>query len=616
LMRQKKLSSMNGLVGLRNLGNTCYMNSSVQCLSNTMELTAFFLAGQHLSELNKDNPIGTGGRVARAYGELVQSLWCESKKSAQPWDLKRTISHFAHQFSGYSQHDSHELLSFLLDALHEDLNRITTKPYVELKEAESEPDSVAAQKAWTLHKKRNDSYIVDLMHGQYKSTVTCPQCDKVSITFDPFMSMSLPIPNRTVIEISLYFCHNHPYVLPKKMTFYMDAGAELEDVAEEIASREGVEKEHIFFCLVSDNKLTSFLRWEDSIRYASRKNGVCFAYYTPINENVFKDQQPNIIPIYVCQDKPKLSRFMSYLTSSEEKNLISFPRIVVIGDLTIKGCYKEVYRAFRRYIQDVEDYPLEKIDFDNTEVAEEVIDEEMKILFAENLGINERPFRIHVSNVEESLDITDERTLHDLFEEYHDVNRYFSFDLMWPKESPYPLKRLNKCSEADEEEMLNGTNNPIPSLDDCFEKLREPERLESDNSWYCSRCKELVRATKVLEPYSLPKILVLHLKRFKSRNILFREKLSTFVRYPIRGLDLSDHIKGGAGTVNGQKAIYDLYAVSNHYGSLYGGHYTAYCYNDQRGKWYEYDDSSVEAINEKYVIHQAAYILFYKLREG
>jgi ubiquitin C-terminal hydrolase len=65
-----------------------------------------------------------------------------------------------------------------------------------------------------------------------------------------------------------------------------------------------------------------------------------------------------------------------------------------------------------------------------------------------------------------------------------------------------------------------------------------------------------------------------------------------------------------------------LYAISNHYGSLNGGHYTAYCENPIAKIWYEFDDSSVSRVSntnsieeiENSIVSKAAYVLFYKLR--
>lgn len=133
-------------------------------------------------------------------------MWTQEHSSIAPKNFKVTLGKFAPQFNGYAQHDSQELLAFLLDGLHEDLNRfaslfwinpnarVTKKPNVTVKESDNRPDDEVAAESWEDHLKRNKSIIVDLFQGQLKSTLVCPQCHHVSTTFDPFMYLSLPLP--------------------------------------------------------------------------------------------------------------------------------------------------------------------------------------------------------------------------------------------------------------------------------------------------------------------------------------------------------------------------------------------------------------------------------------
>lgn len=61
--------------------------------------------------------------------------------------------------------------------------------------------------------------------------------------------------------------------------------------------------------------------------------------------------------------------------------------------------------------------------------------------------------------------------------------------------------------------------------------------------------------------------------------------------------------------------LYDLYAVANHYGTMLGGHYTAFCKNFITGKWYEFNDHQVSKISEEDAVSSSAYVLFYRKRE-
>lgn len=191
-----------GLIGLDNLGNTCFMNSAVQCLAHTSKLVDYFL-GDFYKEINHNNPLGLKGELAYSFGDLLRKLWALDRTPVAPRQFKGKLARFAPQFSGFNQHDSQELLAFLLDGLHEDLNRVKCKPYSEAKDSDGRPDEEVADEYWGNHIARNDSIIVDICQGQYKSTLVCPDCRKVSVTFDPFMYLSLPLPSTTMRTMTI-----------------------------------------------------------------------------------------------------------------------------------------------------------------------------------------------------------------------------------------------------------------------------------------------------------------------------------------------------------------------------------------------------------------------------
>uniref|UniRef100_A0ACB8EKN8 Uncharacterized protein n=1 Tax=Sphaerodactylus townsendi TaxID=933632 RepID=A0ACB8EKN8_9SAUR len=163
------------------------------------------------------------------------------------------------------------------------------------------------------------------------------------------------------------------------------------------------------------------------------------------------------------------------------------------------------------------------------------------------------------------------------------------------------------------------------TLDECFQLYTKEEQLAPDDAWRCPHCLVLQQGTVKLSLWTLPDILVIHLKRFRQVGEQ-RHKLTTLVHFPLRGLDMAPHVaKRSRGSkwgpwkhINPESSpsnfLYDLYAVCNHHGSLQGGHYTAYCRNALDGHWYSYDDSTVEPVLEDDVSTRAAYILFYQRR--
>ncbi|VAH03731.1 unnamed protein product [Triticum turgidum subsp. durum] len=161
--------------------------------------------------------------------------------------------------------------------------------------------------------------------------------------------------------------------------------------------------------------------------------------------------------------------------------------------------------------------------------------------------------------------------------------------------------------------MSKKTQQEAVNLFSCLDAFLKDEPLGPDDMWYCPCCKEHRQARKKLDLWRLPEILVVHLKRF-SYSRYMKNKLDTFVNFPIHDLDMTKYAKHTSG--GDQPLIYELYAVINHYGGLGGGHYSAYAKLIEEDSWYHFDDSHVSSVNEEETGTSAAYLLFYRRVDG
>ena len=145
----------------------------------------------------------------------------------------------------------------------------------------------------------------------------------------------------------------------------------------------------------------------------------------------------------------------------------------------------------------------------------------------------------------------------------------------------------------------NLSSDPALRLEDCLKMFTIEETLDKEERPYCNKCMKLTKSTKQLAIDEFPRFLVIQLKRFSYYPK--RTKLSTHVKFDDTW-KLVDRIY--------RTHTYSLYGIVRHSGSLYGGHYVAYC--KYRNDWRCFNDRMANKLNWEHVKHQEAYMLFYE----
>ncbi|CCK69329.1 putative ubiquitin-specific protease UBP12 KNAG_0C02180 [Huiozyma naganishii CBS 8797] len=344
-----KLNRSTGTIGLSNLGNTCYMNSGLQCLVHIPQIRDYFVYNGFEKEINVNNPLGFQGHMARSFHGLIQSLFGDSiapfPSYVSPTHFKSTLVHFNSMFSGFQQQDSQEFLAFLLDSLHEDLNRIVEKPYVEkpsLKPGDDINDfdtiKKLANETWKSHLMRNDSIITDIFVGMYKSTLECPECSNVSITFDPYNDLTLPLPINSSwnAQVRIFPSKLPPCMieveLPKASTY--------QDLKEYVAKCLGMNAQNLYGCEVFNHQFYNNFESPDST-----------AQYLPIYELI---SESDIVVFYELVSEPGdlIIPVLNAISNKESNNdsLFGVPFFITIKAADVNNITLLRHKLEKEYI--------------------------------------------------------------------------------------------------------------------------------------------------------------------------------------------------------------------------------------------------------------------------
>jgi hypothetical protein len=296
----------------------------------------------------------------------LEKYWKSNINAGNPSKIKEYVAKKVKKFSGFNQQDSNEFMTVFLEILGEDLNRTTKKKYIELKEQqEGETAIEAAKRFWDLHIQRNNSIVTDLFHGLLKSTITCPKCNFHSITYDPFNTLALTIPDirrinqynqkrkkivkihkkkvKEIKTITVCFVPPLSYRKIKKYKIEVNKKMTLEEVKDELENRENNIKIQNNFKFFSVSK--GVYKKELDKRDIIDKDSLIYGY-----ETERKDKNDCIsFPIYLRTDE--------YLSE--------YPRILFFDKNTSYYDFKKyIYFIVRKYLKHPLYNPKDKEEFE------------------------------------------------------------------------------------------------------------------------------------------------------------------------------------------------------------------------------------------------------------
>ncbi|KAK9530499.1 hypothetical protein VZT92_011995 [Zoarces viviparus] len=654
-----------GVAGLKNHGNTCFMNAILQCLSNT-ELFAEYLAleqfkggetsssgggndkaksnGMLVQKKGSQQQQQDSGEVTEQLSGLVRALWTFEYTPQHSRDFKNVVSKSALQFKGNSQHDAQEFLLWLLDRVHEDLNHIIhpdirppRKPPVEEENApEGSPLPAPG------------SFVQELFQAQYRSSLTCPHCQKQSNTFDPFLCISLPIPVPHTRPLYVTVVYQGKCSHCMRVGVAVPLSGTVSRLRQAVATETKIPAQQIVLTeMYFDGFHRSFCDDDDDLEIIQESDSI-FAFETP---ELFRPEQIrskrggsphanlNHNNLKYGTDNNRLSTQLQEPTTppqSPNKNSGQAEKIVLL--VSNRACAGQQGRRFGNpFIL----YLERTVTWD---VLQKEILEKMRHLLRPGVFVQVGPFTLRVVGV---VGITyllpqEEQPLC-----HPSVERAFKscgpggpphvkIVVEWDKETKdYLFKRTEDEYIPDAESVRQAKEQHLQpqtcSLAQCFQLYTKEEQLAPDDAWRCPHCKQLQQGSIKLSLWTLPDILILHLKRFRQDGDR-RMKMQNMVKFPLTGMDMAPHMVKrsqsswslpshwspwrrpyGMGR-DPEDYLYDLYAVCNHHGTMQGGHYTAHCKNSIDGQWYCFDDSDVQPMSEDEVCKQTGYILFYQRR--
>ncbi len=187
------------------------MNSVLQIFLNMIEIKNFFLNNYFKNCVNYDNTFGYKGKIVNEFLVLLKKKWKEEDcKVLTPRTWKEVIGKINEQFRAFDQQDAGDYLNFLIDVLHEEINLKSSKEFIPNPEFYNGERVELGSEYWANNLRRNISFIHSLFLGQLQNTLICQACGATKLSYETFLTLSLPIPQKKTIFLEIIL-HRLPF---------------------------------------------------------------------------------------------------------------------------------------------------------------------------------------------------------------------------------------------------------------------------------------------------------------------------------------------------------------------------------------------------------------------
>lgn len=645
----------SGAVGLLNLGNTCYINSILQSISNTPLLKNFLLNDTYIDHVVLSNSAGSKGKVSIEFGRVIKDLWTSRARAVGYSKFYKTFTDKFAQFKGHEQHDCHEFLGSLLEVLHDDLVRSTetSQPLSSkvIEQPTREQEIQAANEQWSEIQGKQASVISNLFGGQTSTKIVCKSCDYTKVLFDIFLNLSLPIPVSTDMLVEVTFVPRLGPLL--KCSFVLPKSAMIQEIVTALSGVSGLDSKKLLLGEVLSDKIISTYDaklWSKPIRaFFPRQKLTIHAFETLMSLTEAEQDGKRTLPFvsdrmwgeFKVGDQLDAQDSRSVWTSARIVSIIGEDVIICYDDADVKVDEKipkasKRLAPFRRYskskgeellnirlLNGVRDPTTNKFTpigspqivaignwYSMKDLHELIFKMQKRFISGPHLNCD-RVITSLCYNAPYSLHVTDAygvscglcRRCTGCPLPIEDTLIYqvlkgpglLGITAEWTREHFVENIELHPSLEQNREKE-NALSRPL-ELSQCFDEFTKEEQVDME----CERCKTKGSVCLQQQIWRVPDILILVLKRFAFQGGLL-EKITQIVDFPLDILDTSTWVRGvepvtgfTLRTAPSQRA-YDLYAVVNHTGVLSGGHYTTYCLSnetEEKSRWLLYDDDHV-----------------------